>query len=536
MTPTENDEDRDPVEALAEEFVARRRRGEEPTIEEYVALCPDRADDIRALFPTIAAVERHKPRPESSGRFRLRGPALLGGERLGEYLLVREIGRGGMGVVYEAMQESLGRRVAVKVLPGVVGPDDRAAQRFRREARTAAKLHHANIIPVYAVGEQDGHLYYVMQLIAGVGLDRVLRVLSAGEDATTEEDAEGRWQGTSAEDPRSVVKALRAGAFSRSSNPLSSGPTVSSASSVSTRKMSVGSVAADPAEGASALDFGPCYWKGVARIGWQAADALEFAHVSGVLHRDVKPSNLLLDAAGAVWVADFGLAKAADHDELSRAGDLVGTLRYMAPERFRGECDARSDVYALGLTLYEALTLCPAFEAADHAELVRRIASIEPTRPRAINPTVPLDLETIILKAIAPDPRSRYASAGAMADDLARFLDGRPVLARPSSTLEVLSRWVARNRLVAVLSGAILALTLVSILFIGLFLKAPPRRHNPPPPNRSEGPDFGPPSEDEGPPPRRRPGDFRRPPPRPFRDDRRPPPPPPPLRDEGPPV
>jgi eukaryotic-like serine/threonine-protein kinase len=523
--PFDDDDDRDLVEALAEEFVARRRRGETVTVAEYAERHPDRAEDILELFPTIAAMERHKPRPESSWTIQAM-PGLGPGEMVGEYRLVREIGRGGMGVVFEAEQESLGRRVAVKVLPRG-GGDDRAAKRFRREARTAGKLHHAHIIPVHAVGEHQGMLYFVMQLIPGVGLDRVIRELrrDGNDDGAVDQ---WPWQSTAPEDPRSVVRALHAGVFARSAS--SGSGTALTAKAAGPDLSGVGSADAATLDPTNLGGFGPHYWRSVARVGWQAADALEFAHAHGVLHRDVKPSNLLLDAAGAVWIADFGLAKAADHDDLSRAGDLVGTLRYMAPERFRGVCDAQGDVYGLGLTLYEALTLRPAFKPTDNVELVRRITSTVPRLPRLVAPAIPRDLETIVLKAIAPDPRARYESAGALAADLVRYLDGLPVLARRTSAPERLARWAGRNRLAATLAATTLVLTLVSALFIGLFLAAPPHHRPDDDPLHLGPPEFLDHPDDERPPPR--PWFGRRPPPPPNspRPYQPPPPPPPPRR------
>src|SRR5262249_46384229 len=150
-------------------------------------------------------------------------------------------------------------------------------------------------------------------------------------------------------------------------------------------------------------------------------------HRQGVLHRDIKPSNLLLDGQGTVWVADFGLAKAADGDDLTHTGDIVGTVRYMAPERFEGRCEVRSDVYALGLTLYELLALRPAFEGSDRAGLMRQVTHEEPPRLRAVDPTIPRDLETLVHKAIEREPGRRYADAGALAEDLRRYVEGRPI-------------------------------------------------------------------------------------------------------------
>jgi tetratricopeptide (TPR) repeat protein/WD40 repeat protein len=199
------------------------------------------------------------------------------------------------------------------------------------------------------------------------------------------------------------------------------------------------------------------YYQSVARIGVQAAEALAHAHQRGIVHRDVKPSNLMLDTAGIVWVTDFGLALTGDA-ALTQTGDLIGTLRYMAPERFRGLCDARADVYALGLTLYELLTLRPAFDDPDRLRLVERIGQQEPSRPRALDPHVPRDLETVVLKAIAKEPARRYPSAQQLADDLRRFLEDRPIRARRTSVPEQGWRWCRRNPALAATTASVAAL------------------------------------------------------------------------------
>jgi WD40 repeat protein len=198
------------------------------------------------------------------------------------------------------------------------------------------------------------------------------------------------------------------------------------------------------------------YYASVARVGIQIAEALDYAHREGVIHRDIKPSNLLLEADGRVWVTDFGLAK-ADGEALTHTGDIVGTIRYMAPERFRGWADPRSDVYGLGLTLYEMLLLRPAFDSADRAELIRRIVHEEPIRPRRADPRIPRDLETIVLKAIDREPARRYPSAGELAADLRRFLGDRPILARRSGPAERAWRACRRNPIPAALATALLA-------------------------------------------------------------------------------
>jgi hypothetical protein len=213
------------------------------------------------------------------------------------------------------------------------------------------------------------------------------------------------------------------------------------------------------AEGSSLSEAGWPYWHSVARIGIQVADALGYAASQGVLHRDIKPSNLLLDTRGTVWVTDFGLAKAdTDRDDVTHTGDIVGTLRYMAPERFEGKADVRSDLYALGLTLYELLTLRPAFDGSDRNRLITRVLHEQPPRPRKLDPAIPRDLETIVLKATARDPAQRYQTPGELADDLQRFLEDRPIRARRLGALARGWRWCRRNPAVAALTGAVLLL------------------------------------------------------------------------------
>ena len=205
-------------------------------------------------------------------------------------------------------------------------------------------------------------------------------------------------------------------------------------------------------------EAGIIYWRNVASIGVQVAGALDYAHDRQVLHRDIKPSNLILDRQGVVWVTDFGLAKAMQNDSVSHTGDIVGTLRYMAPERLRGEADARSDIYSLGLTLYEMLALRPAFEASDASSLIRKIAEEPPVRLAVVAAGIPRDLETIVMKAVACESAHRYQSAGELAEDLRRFLEDRPILARRVSPVEHLWRWCRRNRAVAGLAATALAL------------------------------------------------------------------------------
>jgi serine/threonine protein kinase/WD40 repeat protein len=414
MTASEGQ--RNPVEQLAEEFLDQYRRGERPAVTEYAARHPDLAEEIRDLFPALVMMEQAGGSDGSrlsagGGRLTADGQPL---ERLGDYRIIREVGRGGMGVVYEAEQEALSRHVALKVLPYRTAADRTRLQRFLHEARSAARLHHTNIVPVFEVGECGGLHYFAMQFIQGHSLGDViveLRRLRAGKrDADCELTA---------------ASAILTG----SSN--------------------------------FAHQSDTHYYRSAARVGLQVAEALDYAHGQRILHRDVKPANLILDTQGTAWVTDFGLAKSEGAEGLTETGDVIGTLRYMAPERFRGAADARSDVYGLGLTLYELLTLLPPFGDGDRVQLMQRVMHEQPPPPRRVDPHVPRDLETVVLKAIAKEPRQRYASAAALAEDLRRFLGERPVLARRAWWPEQGWRWARRNPGWAATLAAVVGLLLV---------------------------------------------------------------------------
>ncbi len=477
---------RNPVELLAEQFLDRKRRGEQPTLREYVERHPDLADEIRDLFPALLMMENlGESSGARTGSLAAVDGAALGTRigRLGDYRILREIGRGGMGVVYEAEQESLGRRVALKVLSAGSMLDPKQIRRFEREARAAAKLHHTNIVPVFGVGHHDGHHYFVMQFITGLGLDVVLDDLrrlrqpkSGANPGAVPAAASSRIASLTAGD---VARSLVAGRFaavapgagsvtepfdgldSAVSRTRSSDPPADSGSSPA--------IIPGSSELSASSDPDREFYRSVARIGIQVAEALEYANRQGILHRDVKPSNLLLDNHGNVWVADFGLAKTAEADDLTHTGDILGTIRYMAPERFSGRCDARSDVYSLGLTLYELVALKPAFEASDRHRLMERVLHEEPERLKKLAPRVPRDLETIVAKATAREPAARYATAGALAEDLKRFVEDRPIRARRVSAPERLARWCRRNKTLAASIGvaamALLVAAVMSLLY-----------------------------------------------------------------------
>ena len=404
------------------------------------------------------------------------GPLL---ERLGDFRFLREVGRGGMGIVYEAEQESLGRRVALKVLRSHRLLDPKTSIRFHREAKAAARLHHTNIVPVFGVGEHEGVHFYVMQFIRGLPLDAVLkevrrlrRARTAGRrrHATAEIDAVGRIDGG------------RAGAVAGDRPVRSTAQPMEAGSSRSSRRRrrcltaTAPSVTLPGPPGLStATDSARQYARSVARVGLQVAEALDYAHQHGILHRDIKPSNLLLDAHGTVWVTDFGLAKVASDSDLTRTGDIVGTIRYMAPERFEGRCDVRADVYALGLTLYELLARRPAFEAEDRHALIRQVTQEEPTALRQVDPTMPARSRIrSCTQAIAKDPKHRYATAAELRDELERFLADRPIRSRPVSLPERYWRWCRRNPLLALASTAACVLT-IAIAVVSSVRRLPQR-------------------------------------------------------------
>ena len=316
-------------------------------------------------------------------------------QRLGQYALGPVIGRGAMGIVYIARDLRLERDVAVKVLSYGTALDETRIDRFRREAKTAASLDHPNVVPVYSVGCSRSTHYYAMQLIDGESLDRRIAAarLLDGEQY-----------------PADQLAALQ-----RAAAPI----------------------------------IGPDRYRRIAQFCASAAGALHAAHTAGIIHRDVKPSNLLLGYDGQLWVTDFGLARVQTEAGLTRTGELVGTVRYMSPEQARGQgdlIDARTDVYALGATLYELVTLKNAYAGEDTLSLLQAIQNQEPTAPRAYDSQLPRDLETIILRAMRPHSADRYRTAAAMADDLQRFVEGKPISASSLSLSERLIGWVRRHK------------------------------------------------------------------------------------------
>jgi serine/threonine protein kinase/WD40 repeat protein len=430
-----------------EAYLALAEGGHPPDPEEFAARYPDLRDDLAAALEGLSLVRGLVGDPSGPGHHRLES-----GHRIAGYRIVRELGRGGMGVVYDAVHVGLDRPVALKVLGSHAAPDSSGRRRFLNEARTAAGLHHTHIVPVFDVGQVGGLCYYAMQRIEGSGLDRVLRHL--------------RRDRASAAGSTTALKPVPTQGLA--------GPGLDETASWASRagmSPGLGPARRDRDEGPPPFEppRGSAYYRWVAEVGRQAAEALAHAHHRGVIHRDVKPSNLLVDARGTIWMADFGLARRLADPGLTQHDSLLGTPRYMSPEQAKvGPIDGRSDVYSLGATLYELLTLRPPFEGRTAAELVEQIRLRDPAPPRQSDPRIPRDLETIVLKTLGKSPADRYATADELAEDLGRFLNHEPVRARRISPLGRLWRVARRHPGISIVSAAAAAaiLTVATVAYV----------------------------------------------------------------------
>ncbi len=414
---TSSETQRDPLELLFSEYVDRCRAGEQIDLAGFAAENPDQEEEILELFPTLAALEDFKkPSPPISDVDREK---IQSGLLMGDYQLLREIGVGGMGVVYEASQQSMQRRVALKVLPREFSRQKDRRERFMQEARTVAQLSYRNIVPIIDFGEADERCYFAMRLIEGVGLDWVVLRRNQNSEPITSHEVLDHFQqqgvpltGEKAESNEEDDEDSLAFEFDYAAH----------SASKHAKQQPRWTLKTDS-------------WKQIARIGVQAARALEHAHNAGILHRDIKPGNLLLDYEGILWITDFGLAKSEKELSLTGTNDVVGTMRYISPERFHGQVDARSDLYALGLTLIELCINRPVFDQSNSSLLMRNIMEGNIPAPRSINKKIPAGLETILLKATAKQPTQRYQSAAEMIDDLRAFARGLEV--KPISQIKV---------------------------------------------------------------------------------------------------
>jgi serine/threonine protein kinase len=463
------------VGQVADEFLRRQRDGDHPDVEEYIARYPQAADVLRPVLASLGVLHLsqsgHAASPAETDADVMAGT-------LGDFRLFREIGRGGMGVVYEAEQISLGRRVALKVLPFAAALDAKQLQRFKNEAQAAAHLHHTNIVPVFGVGCERSVHYYAMQYVEGQTLALVIRDLrqQAGLDKGNPVPvgaasdlasalASGRW----APPPHPYPSPPQQGRGVGVRGAAVGEPTASNASSAadqaapSTLHAAVAATQPGTAISSERSVTNPAFFRTVAHLGIQAAEALEHAHQLGVIHRDIKPGNLLLETTSPLsppgrgaasegvrlWITDFGLAQIQGDAKLTLSGDLLGTLRYMSPEQALGQrlaIDHRTDLYSLGATLYELLTLEPVFPGEDRQGLLRQIASEEPRPLRRLNKAIPAELETIVLKLLEKSRADRYATAQEVADDLRRYLEDRPIRARRPGIVARVRKWSWRHR------------------------------------------------------------------------------------------
>jgi eukaryotic-like serine/threonine-protein kinase len=544
-------DDDERVGEAVESFLALAERGQAPDVDEFVARYPDLKDDVRAALEGLELVHGllglGSATGSGSGRGGIADHRIESGRRIAGYRVVRELGRGGMGTVYEAVHVGLDRPVALKVLGTHAAPDSSARRRFLNEARTAAGLHHTHIVPVFDVGQVGGLCYYAMQRIEGSGLDRVVRHLRGGRPLGSngwgkpwsgqDNGAEGSgsssvnsrlgrlwlrlssgWRrrpapmgsvdgrhetrpapsaarpearGGAARHTRAVIglddsTVSWAGSSRRSHrNPQPHSTEKAVAPAASTGVAAVPAFDADPrGRDDESPPFDPprgsAYFRWVASLGLQAGDALAHAHRLGVIHRDVKPSNLLVDARGNIWVTDFGLARRLADPGMTHHDSLLGTPRYMSPEQARtGAIDGRTDVYSLGATLYELLTLRPPFDGRSAAELVEQIGQDEPVPPGAIDRRIPRDLETIVLKALAKRPVDRYATGTELAEDLQRFLNREPVKARRISFPGRMWRVACRHPRVSGFSTAAAAafLAIVAYAYVRIIAERDDARH-----------------------------------------------------------
>lgn len=392
--------------------------GAAPDPQAWLQRYPDLAPELESFFAAderigqVAALRHEAPtlntprvasidEAETIGPTGEPAPADTPGRLFGEYELLAEIARGGMGVVYKARQTRLNRTVAIKMILAGELANEGDVRRFRAEAEAAAALDHPGIVPIYESGEISGQHFFSMGFVDGHSL-------------------------------------------------------------------------------AAALAAGPLTPRRAAELMAQVADAVAYAHAQGVIHRDLKPGNILLDKDGRPRVTDFGLAKRVAGDSgLTHTGQALGTPSFMPPEQASGKLDAigpASDVYALGAVLYALVTGRPPFQAASPLDTLIQVLEQEPVAPRQLNPDVPRDLETISLKCLEKDPHKRYGAASQLAAELRRFLRGEPIEARPIRTSERAWRWCRRNPLVAALAATAVLTLILGAGFSSYFAFAAHRR------------------------------------------------------------
>ena len=421
-----------PIVAVVKRYMAMIESGNAPPPEQFCLDYPDFAHELLPCLAGLVLIEQGFGKGRPSDPVSIPSGSAIDSDMpaaLGDFRIVREIGRGGMGIVYEAQQLSLGRRVALKVLSFASGLDPVRLQRFRNEAQAAAQLHHTHIVPVYAVGSDRGVHYFAMQLIDGRSLAQ-------------------------------VFESLR---LIKNSDAMKERGTLEDGSNASTRD----SFGLDATQSMNSRSGRDRHYRNVANMMIQAASGLAHAHLYGVVHRDIKPANLMLDPVGNIWITDFGLAQIQTDANLTRSGDMLGTLRYMSPEQSSGgktPIDHRTDIYSLGITLYEMLTLQPAISGTGYQEIVNQIVEEDPPSPRHIDPNIPLELEIITRKAISKNPVDRYETATLMADDLQRWLEDKPILAKAPTLYQRFAKWRRRHSSLVAVATVFAALACLGLL------------------------------------------------------------------------
>jgi serine/threonine protein kinase len=440
-----------PVPELIRRFEQELLQAPDPraVLGRYLVLHPEQTEMLRELAEAVQMLRatQFRPAPETEPSW----DQIANPRRFGPYLVIRSIGRGGMGEVYEAVEEPLGRRVAVKTIRRSQPTNASLLRRLDRERRTLARLHHTNIVPIFATGCEADLLYFAMPYLSGASLGQVIKTArsreSSGDGLTSSSFEELLQEAHSQSQPASEEPEVSAAEQPRPAPPIGTG-----------------SVAVGSPEGPSSSTRGPVphllsrtYIRSVVRVMAAVAEGVHHAHEAGVIHRDLKPSNIMVETGGHAWVLDFGLAalketshagpvafasapQGAESDASLTAGPL-GTPPYMAPEQHGDgtQADIRSDVWGLGVTLYELLTLRRAFPSG------QAVLDSEPIPPRQHNPTLDRDLEAIVFKALRKDPDHRYSTSLALADDLNRWLRHEPTAARPARSARRLALWARRN-------------------------------------------------------------------------------------------
>ena len=401
---------------------------------------PDYAEQLNSVLPAIQMMHDAKSGDTTGiaagASIPVDDPHLSLQGRLGDFQLIREIGRGGMGVVYEAEQHLLGRRVALKVLPFAAMVDERHRLRFQNEARAAATLDHPHIVPIYFVGIERGIHFYAMQFVQGQSLAELLQDLRRTRVADESAKMHSGELNAPVSDAATTVEHVQA--------------------ELSTLR----------------TDRKPKYFQVIAELGADIAEALQHAHERGIVHRDIKPSNLLLNHEGKCLISDFGLARLEDDANLTLTGDVLGTLRYVPPEQVLGkqtEVDHRADIYSLGVTLYELLCLRPANNGQNREQLLKQATESNPSQLRSHDASIPADLETIVHKAMERDPDDRFSSAAEMAEELRRFVACRPLNIRRPNAAQRSMKWVRRHPKVTLATVAVL-LGFLSVTTFGLLV------------------------------------------------------------------